>query len=150
MAAISFSCALVDGLEVAPPGMSVSNACMSACGAACAGKNSAIRSAVAANVVTLSILVLANIEHILTGRVLRKNLRRAESVLSKFKPKAFKSSRALVKKAEGFWLPSDCDLKYLLNTSDFGCCPNVRMSPLRFSYGVCTSEALLVWIDLDV
>ena len=88
--------------------------------ASCAGKNSAIRSAVVASVVTLSILVLANIDRMFSGKVFKKKRRRAESVSSNVRPNALRSSKALAKKTEGFCAPSDWDLKYLLKTSDLG------------------------------
>ena len=70
MAAMSFSCLSGFALDVAP--CSVVKANVSACVTSCAGRNSAIRSAVVASVLTLSMFVLARMDRIFTGNVFKK------------------------------------------------------------------------------
>ena len=90
--------------------------------------NSDMRSAVAARIVTSSMLVLAKMVRMLVGRVFKKNLQRTAFLLSNVKPRALRSSMALARKIEGFWEPRLWALKYLLNVSACGSCPNERIA----------------------
>lgn len=134
IAATSFSVASVAVLVDGRAGGCCTMAVM-LCGVPVVGKNSAIRSAMTARAVTSVMLVLARMELMLTGRVLRKTLQRTASVGSKVNPKALRSSKTLARKTEGFCVPSVCVLKYLAKTSAFGSWPKVRIALFSFSYG---------------